>query len=189
MSAFARPLAAAFGIACMMLLTNSLSIGGAFAKDDPPPQAGEEQIKQIALTDKQVEGVIAAKPQIDPILAKLGDKEPDPKTIAALDGVAKKNGFVDYNDYDLVVNNVSLVLDGFDPEAKKYVGTEAVLKAQIAQVQADKKMPAKDKKEALGELNEGLKAAKPLQHPENVKVVTKYYDKLSALIQQDQPQQ
>jgi hypothetical protein len=188
MSAFARPLAAAFGIACMMLLTNSLSIGGAFAKDDAPPQ-GEQQIKQIALTDKQVEGVINAKPQIDPILAKLGDKEPDQKTMAALDGAAKKGGFADYNDYDLVVNNVSLVLDGFDPETKKYVGTETVLKAQIAQVQADKKMPAKDKKEALDELNEGLKAAKPLQFPDNVKVVTKYFDKLSALIQQDGPQQ
>lgn len=187
MSSFARPLAAAFGIACLMLLTNSLSIGGAFAKDDPPP-AGDQQVKQIALTDKQVEGVISAKPQIDPILAKLGEKEPDAKTMASLDGAAKKAGFADYNDYDSVVTNVSLVLDGFDPETKKYVGTEAVVKAQIAQVQADKKMPAKDKKEALNELNEGLKAAKPLQFPDNVKVVTKYYDKLSSLIQQDQQQ-
>ena len=113
---------------------------------------------------------------------------PDAKTMASLDGAAKKAGFADYNDYDSVVTNVSLVLDGFDPETKKYVGTEAVVKAQIAQVQADKKMPAKDKKEALNELNEGLKAAKPLQFPDNVKVVTKYYDKLSSLIQQDQQQ-
>jgi hypothetical protein len=37
----------------------------------------------------------------------------------------------------------------------------AVLKAQIAQVQADKKMPAKDKKEALADLNEALKTPAP----------------------------
>ena len=30
----------------------------------------------------------------------------------------------------------------FDPATKKYVGTNAVIKAQIAQVRADKKMPA-----------------------------------------------
>ena len=56
-----------------------------------------------------------------------------------------------------MVDNISLVLSGFDPATKKYVGAEAVIKAQIAQVQADKKMSAKDKKEALADLNEALK--------------------------------
>ena len=50
---------------------------------------------------------------------------------------------------------------GFDPATKKYVGTEAVIKAQIAEVQADKKMSAKDKKEALADLNEALKTPAP----------------------------
>ena len=45
-------------------------------------------------------------------------------------------------------------MSGIDPATKKYVGGEAVIKAQIAQVQADKKMSAKDKKEALDDLNQ-----------------------------------
>ncbi|MFX8743369.1 hypothetical protein ABTM45_19435, partial [Acinetobacter baumannii] len=77
------------------------------------------------------------------------------------DAVAKKHGFAGYDEYNNVVDNISLVLGGFDPATKKYVGTEAVIKAQIAQVEADKKMPAKDKKEALDELNTALKTPAP----------------------------
>jgi transcriptional regulator of aromatic amino acid metabolism len=79
------------------------------------------------------------------------------------------------------------VLGGFDPATKKYVGTEAVIKAQIAQVQADKKMPAKDKKEALDELNEALKTPSPaIENKGNIDLVGKYYDKLVAALGDDQ---
>jgi len=79
-----------------------------------------------------------------------------------------------------VVDNISLVLGGIDPATKKYVGSEAVIKAQIAQVTADKKMSAKDKKEALGDLNEALKQKQPdIQNKGNIDLVLKYYDKLS----------
>ena len=79
-----------------------------------------------------------------------------------------------------MVDNISLVLGGFDPATKKYVGVEAVLKAQIAQVQADKKMPAKDKKEVLADLNEALKSPPPaIENKGNIDIVAKYYDKLA----------
>ena len=100
--------------------------------------------------------------------------------LAQLDGVAKKNGFASYDEYNNVVDNISLVLAGFDPATKKYVGAEAVIKAQIAQVQADKKMPAKDKKEALADLNEALKSPPPaIENKGNIDLVAKYYDKLA----------
>src|SRR6266700_4392205 len=99
---------------------------------------------------------------MDAITAKLPENaKPDPKITAQLDGVAKKNGFASYDEYNNVVDNISLVLGGFDPQTKKYVGAEAVIKAQIAQVQADKKMPAKDKKEAMADLNDALKSPPP----------------------------
>jgi hypothetical protein len=80
-----------------------------------------------------------------------------------------------------------MVLGGFDPVTKKYVGSEAVIKAQIAQVQADKKMSAKDKKDAIADLNQALKAPEPpLQNKGNIDVVTKYYDKLAAIMGDDQ---
>ena len=62
------------------------------------------------------------------------DAKPDPKVTAQLEAVAKKNGFACYDEYNNVVDNISLVLGGFDPATKKYVGSEAVIKAQIAQV-------------------------------------------------------
>ena len=82
-----------------------------------------------------------------------------------------------------MVDNISLVLGGFDPATKKYVGAEAVMKSQIAAVQADKKMPAKDKKEALAELNEALKSPPPaIENKGNIDLVGKYYDKLLAAL-------
>jgi hypothetical protein len=79
-----------------------------------------------------------------------------------------------------VVDNISLVLGGFDPATKKFVGADVVLKAQIAQVQADKKMSAKDKKEALADLNEALKSPPPaIENKGNIDLVAKYYDKLA----------
>ncbi|WP_454616719.1 hypothetical protein [Bradyrhizobium cenepequi] len=146
-----------------------------------PAQQEQPQLKQIALTDKQVEGALAATKEMDPITAKLpNDAKPDPKITAQLDGIAKKNGFANYDEYNTVVDNISLVLGGFDPQTKKYVGPEAVIKAQIAQVQADKKMSAKDKKEALADLNEALKSPQPtVANKGNIDLVTKYYDKLA----------
>ena len=73
------------------------------------------------------------------------------------------------------------------PRTKKYVGTEAVIKAQIAQVQADKKMPAKDKKEALADLNEALKSPPPaIENKGNIDLVAKYYDKLADALGDDE---
>jgi hypothetical protein len=142
----------------------------------------------MALTDKQIEGVLAAQKDMDAIIAKLPDNaKPDPKVTAQLEGVAKKNGFAGYDEYNNVIDNISIVLAGFDPATKKYVGTETVIKAQIAQVQADKKMSPKDKKEALADLNEVLKApAPPIENKGNIDVVSKYYDKLADALGDDQ---
>jgi hypothetical protein len=187
MRAIIRPVVAAVSIACMTSPIMPVFVGSAFAQEKQP-DPGQEALKQVALTDKQVEGVIATKAEADAIIAKLpdGDDKPDPKILAQLEAVAKKHGFASYADYGTVFGNVSLVFGGFDADTKKYVGEEAVLKKQIAEVQADKKMTPKDKKEALSELNEGLKAITPVQFPANIPIVTKYYDKLSPLMSQDQ---
>src|SRR2546426_689687 len=128
----------------------------------PAPQAAPAQlpaVKQVALTDKQIEGVLAAQKDMDAITAKLVDNaKPDPTMAAQFEGVAKKNGFASYDEYSNVVDNISIMLAGFDPATKQYVGIETVIKAQIAQVEADKKMSPNDKKEALADLNDALKS-------------------------------
>ncbi|MGY3547868.1 MULTISPECIES: hypothetical protein [unclassified Bradyrhizobium] len=195
MPALLRPALTAFGVACLLSAASLASSGVALAqaKQQPAPaqQAAPAEapaLKQITLTDKQLDGVLAAQKDMDAITAKLPENTPpDAKVIAQLDGVAKKHGFASYDDYNNVVDNISLVLGGFDPTTKKYVGNEAVIKAQIAQVEADKKMPAKDKKEALDELNQALKSPAPaVENKANIDLVGKYYDKLVAALGDDQ---
>ncbi|WP_208824062.1 hypothetical protein [Bradyrhizobium neotropicale] len=190
-----RPAFAALTAVCLALSIATLAADAALAQAKQPPakqgapaQAApaqqEPQLKQIALTDKQIENALAATKEMDPITSKLpDDAKPDPKITAQLDGIAKKHGFSSYDEYNTVVDNISLVLGGFDPQTKKYVGPEAVIKAQIAQVQADKKMSAKDKKEALADLNEALKSPQPaVENKGNIDLVTKYYDKLAEVL-------
>ena len=194
MREFIRPAAVALSIACFAVSIAVMSTGSALAqaKQQPAPaQAAPPQppaLKQMALTEKQIEGVLAAQKDMDPITEKLPENaKPDPKVIAQLEAVAKKNGFASYDEYNDVVDNISLVLGGFDPTTKKYVGSEAVIKAQIAQVQADKKMSPKDKKEALADLNEALKAPAPaIENKGNIDLVGKYYDKLAAALGGDE---
>ncbi|MCP3473142.1 hypothetical protein NLM33_22760 [Bradyrhizobium sp. CCGUVB1N3] len=194
MRALLRPALTALSVACLISAASVASSSAVFAQakqQAAPSQAAPAQppaLKQIALTDKQIEGVLAAQKDMDTITEKLPENAaPDQKMIAQLDGVAKKHGFASYDDYNGVVDNISLVLGGFDPASKKYVGTEAVIKAQIAQLQADKKMSAKDKKEALDELNEALKTPAPaVENKGNIDLVGKYYDKLIAALGDDQ---
>jgi hypothetical protein len=194
-----RPVAVALGIACLAGPIAVVSSSGALAqakqappkqmapppaREAAPPPAQQAPLKQVALTEKQIEGVMAAGKEMDPLTEKIPDTgKPDPKLLAQLDDVAKKNGFASYDDYNNVIDNIGLVLGGFDPATRKYVGPEALIKAQIAQVQADKKMPAKDKKEALADLNGALKSPPPaVENKGNIDLVTKHYDKLSELL-------
>lgn len=185
----------ALGIVCIAALIGALPDHTTRAQAQqaapaPGPATQAPSMKQVALTDKQIESVLASQKDLDAVTEKLPENaaaaQPDAKVMAQLDGVAKKYGFADYTDYNVVIDNISLVLGGFDPQTKKYVGSEAVIKSQIAAVQADKKMSAKDKKEALADLNEALKTPQPvIENKGNIDLVGKYYDKLSAILQED----
>ena len=185
---FLRPLAASLSIVCLATGLAILSTGCALAqaKQVPSNQMAQAQpapppLKQMALTDKQIDGVLAAQKDIDAITQKLPpNAPPSQKAIAQLDAVAKKNGFASYDAYNDVVDNITLVLSGIDPTTKKYVGYDAATKAQIAQVQANNQMSAKDKKDALVELNESLKSPPPpIENKANIDLVVKNYDKLA----------
>ena len=154
----------------------------------PAQGAGQPaELKQIALTDKQVEGVLASQKEMDALTEKLPENgKPDAKMMGQLDAVAKKHGFGSYDEYNTVVDNIGLVMNGIDPATKKYVGSEAVIKAQIAQVEADKKMTAPEKKQALENLNMALKAKDPdIQNKGNIDLVVRNYDKLAAALSED----
>jgi hypothetical protein len=196
-----RPVVAAL---CFGGLVATVSAGAAFAQSAAPTPAVKPAasapaaapvpempaLKQIALTDKQIESVLAAQKDIDAVTSKLPEDaaaKPDPKVMTQLDEAAKKNGFADFRNYNDVIENISLVMSGFDPKTKAYVGPEIMIKQQIAAVQADTKVPAKDKTEILAELNGALKSPPPaIENKSNIDVVGKYYDKLFAAMQGDE---
>jgi len=193
MCAYVRSAITALSITCLAALSALPSAGGALAQSQtsPPGQAAPLQLpalKQLALTDKQIEAVIATQKEMNPITDKLPENAPaDQKIITQLEAIAKKHGFASYDEYNVVIDNISLVLGSIDPVSKKYVGSEAVIKSQIAQVEADKKMSAEEKKQALNDLNLALKMPAPvIENKGNIDLVIKYYDKLDAVMGEDQ---
>jgi hypothetical protein len=193
MRVFIRPAITALSIACLAAslaaISNTAALAQAKAAPAPAAQdAAPPPVKQMALTDKQIEGVLSASKDMDAVSSKLPENaQPDAKAMAQLDGVAKKNGFASFDEYSDVTDNIGMVMAGIDPATKKYVGNDAVIKSQIAEVNADKKMSAKDKKEALEDLNDAMKNPAPaIQNKGNIDLVVKYYDKLAASMGTDQ---
>ncbi len=151
-----------------------------------PPAAAQPSFRQVDLTEKQVQGFIAAqKPMTDATDKMQGapSDKPDPKLQAALDAIAKKQGFKDLAEYDAVAATISMVMAGIDPDTKQYTSADEAIRQQIKDIEADKSLPADEKKQALDELNQSLKAAQPIRNPANVELVKKYYDKIEAVLE------
>src|SRR5712675_2592762 len=141
MHEFVRPVAAALSVVCLAAAIAIAFAGDALAQANqaPPQELTVKPVKQMALTDKQIEGVLAAQKDMEEITAKLPDTPTPDKITAQLDGVARKNGFASYDEYTNVVGNISIVLAGFDAATKQYVGTDAVIKAQIRKLRPTRK--------------------------------------------------
>ncbi len=173
----------AFGLAVAMP-------GAGFAQTASPARdaaADAAQVQQIALTPALVEQFLAAKKQVEAVLDTLpeGTDQPDPATQAKLDAAAKANRFDDYKQYETVENNIGIVMAGMDSATKRYVGPEAVIRKQIADIQADKKISAKDKKDTVDQLDAAMATVPKLQYQGNVDVVAKSFDKLNEAMPQD----
>ena len=144
----------------------------------PSGLAGAQEVKQIQLTEKQVLGYLAALKEMPEV-----PENADANIEAQLESVAKKHGFADFQEYEDVVINISLILQGLDPATNEFIEPPDVIKLQIAEVQADKSIPAKERQEAVKELNEALKSAQPVQHRGNIELVKKHYDAIAATLQ------
>src|SRR6476660_8003660 len=171
-----------------MALTSALTLGAlnqnVVAQEATSPDAS---LKQIALTDAQIESFIGSQKEMVPIVAKAPDADkPDPKVMEQLESVAKKYKFANYAEYDDVDENIGLVMSGIDPDTKKYVGPDAVIKKEIVSVEGDKSLAPNDRKEQLEQLRAELKSTpEPVKIPANIELVTKNYDKLNAAMSQN----
>jgi hypothetical protein len=61
------------------------------------------------------------------------------------------------------------------------VGHQAVVRRQIAEIEADKDMRKGQKKARLRELDEMMRSIVPVQYPDSIPCVAKYYDRLAAI--------
>jgi DNA polymerase III delta prime subunit len=142
-------------------------------------------VKQIKLTEKQVQGFIAAQKDMSAVLEKIQGATADqlpPQLQAELETAAKKHGFKDFNEYDDVVDNISMVMAGIDPKTKAFTEPAVAIKKEIEALIADKSLPENEKKQMMEELNETLKTVQPIQFPSNIELVKKYYDQIDAAL-------
>ena len=158
----------------------------ALALTQMPGPAAAQAIKQVQLTEKQIEGFISAQKDMAAVADKMqgatSDK-PDPKLQAELEAIAKKYGFASFNEYDDVAANIAMIMAGIDPQSKAFTEPQVAIKKEIEEVQSDKSIPEKEKKQMLEELAEALKTAQPVQFPNNIELVKKYFDKIDAVLQ------
>lgn len=142
-----------------------------------------EELKQIELSDKQVGGFITAQKDLQPLSAKLleGGDKPDDALKGELDTIAKKHGFTDFNDMEIVGANISIVLDGLDPKTGDYTDPVEKMKLELENIKADASIPDDDKKLVIEDLNQEIAAAKPLQFQSNIDVVKKFQPDLEKL--------
>lgn len=143
-------------------------------------------VKQVKLTQKQVEAFIAAHNDKDfaALIQKLLGPKPtgEPKVVAELDGAAGKLGFKDYAEYVDVFNTIGVAMNHIDPQTKVLVNPEAEIKKEIAEVTADKSIAEDERKQMLKELDDALKSLQPVEHASNIDLVLKHYDKLKDLL-------
>jgi hypothetical protein len=160
-----------------------LDLGAASAqqpKQPPQPPPQQQAPKQIKLTEKNLQSYLAAYKDMAKLDEGADPNKPDPKLEAQAMAIVKKAGFASLDEYDLVSYNISLVMQGIDPQSKQFTEPPEQLKKEIAALKADKSVPDADKKQELADLEAALKTARPIQFKENIALVLKYYDKLSS---------
>ena len=146
--------------------------------------ASAQEVKQIKLTEKHIQGFVAASKDMARLYDGANPDKPDPQIEARAEAVAKRNGFASFTEYDDVATNISMIVSGIDPQTKKFTEPPEQLKKQIADLKADKSVPDAEKKEDLAQLEAAVKNTKPVQFKENIALVLKHYDKLAPLMQE-----
>jgi len=155
----------------------------ALALFDPGAVTAQE-VKQIKLTEKHIQGFVAASKDMAQLYEGADPDKPDPKMEAQAAAVAKRNGFASLAEYDDASMNISMIMSGIDPQSKKFTEPPEQIKKEIAALKADKSVPEMEKREGLAQLEAALKNAKPIQFKENIALVLKYFDKLAPLMQE-----
>jgi len=143
-----------------------------------------QEVKQIKLTEKRIQGFMAAFKDIAQLYDGADPDKPDPKVEAQAGAIAKKSGFASLAEYEDVSMNIAMIMYGIDPQTKKFTEPPEQIKKEIAALKSDKSVPEAEKREALAQLEAALKDAKPVQFKENIALVLKYFDQLVPFVRE-----
>ena len=143
-----------------------------------------QEVKQIKLTEKHIQGFMAAYDHIAELYDGANPDKPDPKLEAQAGAIAKKSGFASLAEYEDASMNIAMIMYGIDPQTKKFTEPSEQIKKEIAALKADKSVPEAEKREGLVQLEAALKDAKPVQFKGNIALVLKYFDKLAPIMQE-----
>jgi hypothetical protein len=78
-----------------------------------------QEFKQVKLTEKHVQGFMAAYDDIAKLYYGADPEKRDPKVDVQAAAVAKKNGFASLAQYENVSTNIMMIMLGIDPQTKK----------------------------------------------------------------------
>jgi hypothetical protein len=104
----------------------------------------------IKLTEKQVEGFIAAQKEMSAVVEKMQSAvlsgQVNAKYQAELEAVTKKNGFKNFAEYEAVAANISVVMAAMDPQTGVFADPRTAIKKEIENASTDKTIPDREKK-------------------------------------------
>jgi hypothetical protein len=177
----------AIGLAAAQAQDSTAPPAAAPAEQSAPDAnaAATDDVKQIKLTDQQVQHFISAQADLAAIASKIqaaGDK-PDPALQAELEGIATKHGFGNFAELDDVAANISIVMAGLDSSTGNFVDPVDALKKERDDVQKDSSIPDTDKKQLMDELSEAISTTPKLQYKENVDIVKAHKAEIEKALQ------
>jgi hypothetical protein len=149
--------------------------------------APAQEVKEIKLTEKHIQGFIAAHDDLMKLFDSSSPDNSDPKVEAQAEAIVRKNGFANLAEHDIVSINISMIMSGIDPQTKRFTEPPEQIRKEIAALKGDKSVPEAQKKQVLAQLESELKNVKPIQFKENVALVLKYFDKLPPPVPEQGP--
>ena len=146
----------------------------------PTSSLAQVMTRQVKLTERQMQGFIAAQNDMSAVVRKVEDWESSDgaRFEAELQAVAKKHGFKSLAQYDVVAGNISIVSAASDPQTSMFTDPGEAIENEIKDVAANKTVSNSDKKGLLKELAAAMRAAHSVWFQRNIALVQKYYDKL-----------
>src|SRR5262245_42495016 len=128
-----------------------------------PGAAAAQEVKQIKLTEKHIQGFMAASKDMARLYDGADPDKPDPKVEAQAGVVAKKNGFASLAQYE----------DVSSPSRPN--------RSRMRSLRSRPTNPSRrrKRKRVWRSSRRALKIVRPIQFKENIALVLKYFDKLA----------